>query len=478
MRRRLALPLVLALGLLAPATASAQRLVAIDAPSRLVGATGAELKANVLLPDGYDRKKTYPLLLLLHGAGEHYDSWARPDRGDILTTARGLNAIVVMPEGQRGFYSNWWNGGQRGEPYGCAAGRAGCLLNGAAWERYFFEELIPLIERRYPIRAGRRWHAIAGFSMAGFGTAFLASQRPGYFGTAAPLSGFVSVQRDVNDFGLTLFSGVDYKSIFGPPQGFYAAGHNPVALAPNLEHTRMWVSTGNGIPRPGVEASLTDIVSGALELVLRDQNDEFVAALRRAGARVSYRVHLGNHSFPYWREDLKALIAEGLFPAVQSTPGKWTFKTVAQRSEAWGMRFVFARPPDRLITLRREGAELLAEGAGEVTVRDSRECVFTAGLPFRRLLSGKLCRRLRIHLAPNRLRPGETRRVRVTVTTVQAGRRVPAARATVRLGRRVRRTSAGGRTSFVVTAGPARRTLLVRAAKTGSRSTLARLRVR
>ena len=40
-----------------------------------------ELKVNVLLPDGYHPRRAYPLLYLLHGAGESHRSWADPERG-------------------------------------------------------------------------------------------------------------------------------------------------------------------------------------------------------------------------------------------------------------------------------------------------------------------------------------------------------------------------------------------------------------
>jgi S-formylglutathione hydrolase FrmB len=36
-----------------------------------------------------------------------------------------------------------------------------------------------MIERRYRIRPQRRWHAIAGLSMGGYGAMYLASQLPG-----------------------------------------------------------------------------------------------------------------------------------------------------------------------------------------------------------------------------------------------------------------------------------------------------------
>ena len=73
-------------------------------------------RVNVYLPDGFRRNgdERYPVLYLLHGQGDAYDSWANPDNGDLLNTAAGFPGIIVMPEGDRGFYANWWNGGRRG----------------------------------------------------------------------------------------------------------------------------------------------------------------------------------------------------------------------------------------------------------------------------------------------------------------------------------------------------------------------------
>ncbi len=164
----------------------------IDVPSRHVDPATAifangghvdRLRASVLLPDGYDEGGRYPVLHLLHPTGGDYKQWLEPEGGNVAELAAGLPAIVVMPEAGLGFLSNWWNGGRRADP---------------AWERHYFEELIPLLEERYRIRPGRRWHAIAGYSMGGMGAVFLASQRPDYFGTAASLSGFVSIQRPVS----------------------------------------------------------------------------------------------------------------------------------------------------------------------------------------------------------------------------------------------------------------------------------------
>lgn len=337
------------------------------------------LQANVLLPDGYNRKKAYPLLLLLHGAGERWDSWANPQEGDIRETAKGLNSIVVMPDGALGFYLDWWNDGKRGNP---------------AWERYIREYLIPRIEHRYKIRRARRWHAIAGFSMGGYGTLLTAAQNPGYFGTAVPLSAFADVQAPES---VTLFpyvGGNPYAQLFGPSDAFYAAAHNPVNLAGNLAHTRMYVFSGNGVPDPAVGPSSSP-VSGPLEAGLKLQNDKLVDNLKAAGSDVTYTTHLGTHDWPYWRTDLRTAINRGLFRPSAQHPRKWTFETSSQRGRMWDLAFRFKRPPTSVEHFRRNGRILAGRGTGTIIVRTAGNCRFSAALPFRRKLPVRSCRRRR-----------------------------------------------------------------------------------
>src|SRR5439155_1658370 len=146
-----------------------------------------------------------------------------------------------MPEGDRGWYTNWWSGGARSP----------------GWERYHLDELIPLIERKFSIRRGRRWHAIAGLSMGGEGAIFYASQRPGYFGSAASFSGVLSVQRPEWPTGFDT-QGENHVDVYGDPdaQRFYWTGHNPTALVQNLRLTRLFVAVGDGVRAPGVVETL------------------------------------------------------------------------------------------------------------------------------------------------------------------------------------------------------------------------------
>jgi S-formylglutathione hydrolase FrmB len=463
------------LGLAAPAHAA--RFETIDAPSRYVDprtatfANGGHidaLRATVLLPDSYDGSTRFPVLYLIHPTSGDHSTWSKPDEGDIMGTARGLDAIVVMPEAGLGFLSNWWNAGRRADP---------------AWERYYLEELISLIERRYMVRPERRWHAIAGYSMGGMGAPFLAGQRPGYFGAAVSLSGFPSIQRPYLESSWESFTGVSYGDIWGPASDFYATGHNPVKLTDNLRHTRLFVSAGNGAPRPGVPLGPSGAVTlpflALLEQEVRVESDDLVAAARESGVDVTYDTGDGVHDWPYIREDLAAAIRWDLFKPVPARPSRWTYRTVAQRGEAWGLRFAFAEPPGVVQTLRWEAPILSGKGSGRVAIITETGCQVTAALPFELEMPGGVCTdgRIRLRVAPKRVRARSTARLRFRATTLIAGRRVPVAGARINVGRRSVRTGRRGRARMTLWVARPRRLLRVRATKSGLGGALATVRV-
>ena len=358
--------------------------VPADAPAQ-----PASLPVNVLLPDGYDPSRRYPVLYLLHGHGDSYWSWWSARNGDLANTAPGFPGIVVMPEADRGWYADWWNGGRRGDP---------------GWESYHLRELIPLVESRLPIRRGRRWHAIAGLSMGGEATMYYASQRPGYFGAAAAFSPPLSIQRPEWPAGFNT-QGEDYATVFGDVEGFYATGHNPLKLVENLRHTRLFVGVGDGTPT--TPDDVRNVFGQLAERALKLQSDDFVAAAERAGIPVTYDVRPGVHDWPYWRAFLTTAIAWGLFEPVPEKPTEWSYSTVAQHSEAWGFRLDFSSPPDDLATLRRRGDRLSGTGRGRLTVRAPSGCRFTVTLPFdRRLCRPRAAQRPR---SDRQRRPGRRR---------------------------------------------------------------------
>jgi S-formylglutathione hydrolase FrmB len=439
--RRALVSLAVLVALALPAPAFAARIETWTTQSRYVDPAKvqfngpprpAALRVNVFIPDGYDGKRAFPVLYLLHGHGDSYDDWA--GKGQVAQIAKDLGALIVMPEGARGWYTDWWNGGRRGAP---------------AWERYHLDELIPLVERRLKVRPERRWHAIAGLSMGGEGAIYYASQRPGYFGSAASFSGVLSLQRPEWPSAFDT-QGEKHAEVFGDPdaQRFYWTGHNPTALIRNLAYTHLFVAVGDGTP--GSPGEVTNYFGALAETDLHQHAEDFVAAARGNGIPVTYRPQQGIHDWPYWRRHLAQAIEWGLFRPVDEHPADWIFQTVSRSGRMWDLDYSFERDPDALETFTRKGAILSATGAGRVRITTGEGCRLTAALPFSEPLPvGCTPPRLRISVHPRRVKAGKRTSFRFRVTA----RSKPVRRALVRFAGKRARTNRRGRARITVRLG-------------------------
>jgi S-formylglutathione hydrolase FrmB len=388
-----------------PPVASANELVDIALPARngelpkewvVRYPDGDGPRAKVLLPDNYDPDRKYPLLVLLIGLSSHYSDWSDPGQGEIAKIAEGFPGIIVMPEGGDGWYADWWNGGERGSP---------------AWESYILDEVIPQVEERYSIRPERRWHALAGVSMGGLGTAYLGSRAPGYFGSIAVFSGFVDTQitPGIGAFQSSIaYAGAgmapaDPFAVTGPPGGFYEAGHNPTNLAANLAHTRVFLTTGDGTPLAQDPARTfvgLAIVGQSEELaIIHPMSESYAAALRDAGVDVTYDVHPGDHDWDNFRPEFKAAVSWGLFKPVVEHPSEWVNDTVATHGTLWGIDYEFDSPPDSVVRFSRSGDRLAISAAGSpVTLTTHRGCVLHVATPGEVRLPARRCaRKHRLH---------------------------------------------------------------------------------
>jgi S-formylglutathione hydrolase FrmB len=353
-----------------------------EIPAKWLTYSGGVPRADVLLPTGYNPKRAYPLVIFLPGFSNTYTVLG-PGELDAQPILSGLQAIVVSPEGEEGWYADWYNNGAYGTP---------------EWESYILDEVIPQITARYKILPQRRYHALLGISMGGLGAAYLGGRLPGFFGSIGAMSGFVDLQiaPDIVSVAMDGLSGVPSGSIIGPENGFYATGHNPTALVENLQYTRVFLSAGNGVPTPP-DGSGGGVGNAEEAGVIRPMEDAYDAALKAAGINVTYQTHNGCHCWPDFQDELRNVVAWGLFKPVVSNPADWTNQTVATHGQLWDVGYSFTKHPDAVVRFKQTGDRLQVSAAGTpVTITTSGKCVLHLGTPSSVRLPTKSCVRTKV----------------------------------------------------------------------------------
>lgn len=258
---------------------------------------------NVILPAGYCTSgEHYPVVYLLHGAGDTYQAWeANTDLNSFITANSSRYPYVfVMPDGganaEAGWYSNWLDGEWQ-------------------YETYDIDVLQRYINSGYatePHDIG-----IAGLSMGGFGALSYAARHPKMFKVAASFSGAVDMLYGAPASGVAFNElhdsyGTPTDAVWGDQVTDRAVweAHNPASLAPDLAGTTVLLASGTGTPG-GSEGDALDPAGDfdpggyALENFIFQMNLSMVAALTEAG--VPFTTHFypgGYHGWPYWQADL------------------------------------------------------------------------------------------------------------------------------------------------------------------------------
>jgi len=124
--------------------------------------TGTKRKANVYLPPGYDAKRKYPVLYLLHGIGGDEGEWLRAASpqallDNLIADGKAVPMIVVMPNGRA-----LADDRAIGNPFTPEKVRGF-----EAFERDLLDHLIPAVESKYSTDTDREHRALAGLSMGG-----------------------------------------------------------------------------------------------------------------------------------------------------------------------------------------------------------------------------------------------------------------------------------------------------------------------
>jgi enterochelin esterase-like enzyme len=237
-------------------------------------------KFAVYLPPDYETsQRSYPVLYLLHGAGDDQTGWVQ--FGEVLRIAdkaikegKATAMIIVMPDantGRRG-YSNDASGKWR-------------------YEDFFFQELMPYVEKTYRIKGAKRYRAISGLSMGGDGTFTYALHHPELFSAACPLSAATGP--------LTLD---DAKNRLRRENA--AISDADITAYYNRQSV---VTLVNNVP---------DSLKRAVRWYIDCGDDDFLyegnalvhIAMRKKEIPHEFRIRNGAHNWTYWRESLPEVL--------------------------------------------------------------------------------------------------------------------------------------------------------------------------
>ncbi|UZR97849.1 alpha/beta hydrolase [Chondrinema litorale] len=240
----------------------------------------SERKFSIYLPPDYETsERSYPVLYLLHGAGDDHTGWVQ--FGEVLHIAdkaikegKATPMIIVMPDadtGRRGYFNtidgNW------------------------KYEDFFFEELVPYVEKTYRIKGTKRFRAVAGLSMGGGGTFMYALHHPEMFSSACPLSAYVG-PLTLDDMK-TRFERTGEKYKESEMQAYFDQ-HNAVSLVNSLDAEKV--------------KSVRWFIDCGDDDFLYEGNSLIHIAMRKKEIPHEFRIRDGGHTWTYWRDSLPVVL--------------------------------------------------------------------------------------------------------------------------------------------------------------------------
>ncbi len=243
-----------------------------------------ERKYAIYLPPDYETsQRSYPVLYILHGSGDDQTGWIQ--FGEVLHIAdkaihEGISTpmVIVMPDGNTG-RRGYWND----------------IKGEWLYEDFFFQEFMPFVEKKYRIKAEKRYRAIAGLSMGGQGTFLYALHHPELFSSACPLSAATgpTSPADVKERTPRYAQG-DVSQLPDSVIQAYYKRHSAVYLVENIadnqkKAVRWYIDCGD-------------------DDFLFEGNSLIHIAMRKKEIPHEFRIRDGGHNWTYWRASLPEVL--------------------------------------------------------------------------------------------------------------------------------------------------------------------------
>lgn len=291
---RRVVPLVAALVLAGPVAAAPVRAECTRVQDHVVparaGVTVPDRTIRVILPVDYclrrDRTE-YPVVYLLHGAGDTWQTWTANTDVEEFSQAHGV--IIVTPDGgknvEAGWYSDW-------------------IDESRDWEVFHTDMLVEYVDATFRT-LGDGHRAIAGLSMGGFGAMSYAARWDDRYAAAAEFSGAVDTMIAAPVSGVVFealnpFVGTPREDVWGNQvvdEEVWRA-HNPTDLVTELDDVELFLTWGDGMPQSPGQPDF-------IELGINQMHETFRDALDGVGIDREERfVPGGRHAWPDWEAAL------------------------------------------------------------------------------------------------------------------------------------------------------------------------------
>ena len=301
----------LAAGLAASPLPAQSTLVTDTLHSQALGTRKAFV---VYLPPSYARapERRFPVAYYLHGHWGSETDWTR--QGALAATMDSLAAagvpemIVVMPDGDDGWYTTWNSLGrfracmEEPSPGTHAEPRASYCVPWPKYDDYVARDLVAFVDSAYRTRADRAHRGIAGLSMGGYGAVTLALNYPDVFAAAWSHSGVLAAMVIPDTTG-NVREARSIEELRDARRGSWysllpAFGADTLGWRARDPATRARLALSRGAPLPtlGFDVGRDD--------PYLPHNRAFARALDSLGVRHEYAEHPGRHDWTYWRARL------------------------------------------------------------------------------------------------------------------------------------------------------------------------------
>jgi putative tributyrin esterase len=262
----------------------------------------------VYLPPSYlwTKGRRYAVAYYLHGAYGGENDWTKnghlAEAMDSLIAAGMPEMIVVMPDGDDGWYTTWNSLGNFSECMRAPPARQSAETYCVAWPKYddyIARDLVAHVDSAYRTLASRAHRGIAGLSMGGYGAVSLALRYDDVFSAAASTSGVLAPLLGMKDASKGEATDVDslharwsvglwpgLRLAFGGRDLYGWTARDPARMAMRAR------ARGATLPPLMIDAGADDPFT--------PQSRAFVAAARALGDSVTYREWPGAHDWDYW----------------------------------------------------------------------------------------------------------------------------------------------------------------------------------